>query len=179
MAVTRRAIFVAFGLSRSGHPGWNGAAVVYENTSAGLQLTEELCMANPSDLKQSHPNVQQPQQIQPEKGRAKRSRAFFPAKPLNKTPSVGLITKDGPAGRALCRSTAMRLPTAFSLDITKFPLTLAGGLRMQFADVACAPIPQGLAALLHRLADDGAEHSGERGNGTSPTETSSGIACGG
>ena len=54
----------------------------------------------------------------------------------------------------------MRLPTAFSLDITKFPLTLAGGLRMQFADVACAPIPQGLAALLRRLTDDGAEHSG-------------------
>jgi CheY-like chemotaxis protein len=32
---------------------------------------------------------------------------------------------------------------------------------MQFAEVAGAPMPQGLAGLLRRLADDGAEHSGE------------------
>jgi hypothetical protein len=111
MAVTRRAIFVAFGLSRSGHPGWNGAAVVYENTSAGLQLTEELCMANPSDLKQSHPNVQQQQQIQPEKGRAKRSRAFSLQNP-EQNALCRIDTKDGPAGRALsehCDASSDRL----------------------------------------------------------------------
>ncbi len=36
----------------------------------------------------------------------------------------------------------MRLPTAISPDMTEFPLNLAAGLRMEFADVACAPIPQ-------------------------------------
>ena len=66
----------------------------------------------------------------------------------------------------------MRHPTAISLDMTKFPLNLAAGLRMEFADVTCAPISQDLAAFLRRLADDGAEHSGEGGNGTSSTETS-------
>ena len=55
----------------------------------------------------------------------------------------------------------MRHPTAISLDMTKFPLNLAAGLRMEFADVTCAPISQDLAAFLRRLADDGAEHSGE------------------
>ena len=33
-------------------------------------------------------------------------------------------------------------PTAISPDMTEFPLNLAAGLRMVFADVACAPIPQ-------------------------------------
>ena len=70
----------------------------------------------------------------------------------------------------------MRHPTAISLDMTNFPLNLAAGLRMEFADVTCAPISQDLAAFLRRLADDGAEHSGEGGNGTSSTETSSGVA---
>jgi hypothetical protein len=37
---------------------------------------------------------------------------------------------------------------------------------MEFADVTCAPISQDLAAFLRRLADDGAEHSGEGGNET-------------
>src|SRR5262245_52765395 len=55
----------------------------------------------------------------------------------------------------------MRPPTAVSLDITQFPLTLAAGLRVEFADVACAPMPQELAALLCRLADDGAGYSGD------------------
>jgi len=69
----------------------------------------------------------------------------------------------------------MRPPTAISLDMTKFPLNLAAGLRMEFADVACAPIPQDLAALLRRL-DDGAQHSGDGGNGTSSTEKPRSVA---
>ena len=46
----------------------------------------------------------------------------------------------------------MRPPIPISLDMTKFPLNLAARTRMEFADVACAPIPQDLAALLRRLA---------------------------
>src|SRR5262249_55423729 len=79
----------------------------------------------------------------------------------------------------LCRSTSMRPPTAVSLDITQFPLTLAAGLRMEFAEVACAPMPQELAVLLCRLADDGAGYSGDEGNGTRPAETSRRVARGG
>ena len=56
----------------------------------------------------------------------------------------------------------MRLPTAISPDMTEFPLNLAAGLRMVFADVACAPIPHDLrqarpesAVLMMKAVEDG------------------------
>ena len=72
-----------------------------------------------------------------------------------------------------------RLP-AISLDPMKFLQAFAGGLRAEFADAACAPVPEYLAALMRQLELDGDhnEHSGEgREYGTGPTESSSGVDC--
>ena len=50
------------------------------------------------------------------------------------------------------------------------------GLRAEFADAACAPVPEYLAALMRQLDGDRNEHSGEGGEyETSPTERSSGV----
>src|SRR5262249_62028545 len=63
-----------------------------------------------------------------------------------------------------------RLPV-ISLDPVKF----AAGLRAEFADAACTPVPEYLAALMRQLDGDRNEHSGEgRGYGKNPTKTSSG-----
>jgi hypothetical protein len=68
-----------------------------------------------------------------------------------------------------------RLP-AISLDPMKFLQAFEAGLRAEFADAACAPVPEYLAALMRQLDGDRNEHSGEgREFGTSPTEPSSGV----
>src|SRR5262249_32211021 len=70
-----------------------------------------------------------------------------------------------------------RLP-AMSLDPMTFLQAFAAGLRAEFADAACAPVPEYLAALMRQLDGDRNEHSGEgREYGTSPTEPSSGVDC--
>ena len=45
-----------------------------------------------------------------------------------------------------------RLP-AISLDPMKFVQAFAAGLRAAFADAACAPVPEYLAALMRQLDD--------------------------
>jgi hypothetical protein len=68
-----------------------------------------------------------------------------------------------------------RLP-AISLDPMKFPQAFGAGLRAEFADAACAPVPEYLGALMRQLDGDRNEHSGEGGEyGTSATEPSSGV----
>ena len=70
-----------------------------------------------------------------------------------------------------------RLPV-ISLDPMKFLQAFAAGLRAEFADAACAPVPEYLAALMRQLDGDRTEHSGEgREYGTGPTESSSGVDC--
>jgi hypothetical protein len=51
----------------------------------------------------------------------------------------------------------MRRPTPVPLDRTKFPLTLADGLRRTFAEVVSMPLPERLAALVRCLNADGNE----------------------
>src|SRR5947199_79391 len=69
---------------------------------------------------------------------------------------------------------AMRRPAQVPLDRTRFPLTLAGGLRNAFADVVSTPLPARLAALMRRLRADHDERSGEEPtHGASAPETSS------
>jgi len=46
-----------------------------------------------------------------------------------------------------------RLPPV-SLDPLKFVQALAAGLRAEFADAACAPVPEYLAALMGELDGD-------------------------
>ena len=53
-----------------------------------------------------------------------------------------------------------RLPVV-SLDPMKFLQAFAAGLRAEFADAACAPVPEYLAALMRQLDGDPTEHSGE------------------
>jgi hypothetical protein len=53
-----------------------------------------------------------------------------------------------------------RLP-AISLDPMNFLQAFAAGLRTEFADAACAPVPEYLAALMRQLDGDRTEHSGE------------------
>ena len=68
-----------------------------------------------------------------------------------------------------------RLP-AISLDPMKFLQAFAAGLRAEFADAACAPVPEYLAALMRQLDGDRNEHSGEgREYGTNATDPSSGV----
>src|SRR5262249_58242660 len=52
-----------------------------------------------------------------------------------------------------------RLP-AISLDPMTFLQAFAAGLRAEFADAACAPVPEYLAALVRRLNGDRNEQSG-------------------
>jgi hypothetical protein len=67
----------------------------------------------------------------------------------------------------------MRHPTLTPLDRMKFPLALADGLRITFADVVSVPLTGRLAALMRRLDADCDELSGEEpGHGASTTETS-------
>src|SRR5262252_6720437 len=79
------------------------------------------------------------------------------------------------------RSMGMRrLP--ISLDPMKFLQAFAAGLRAEFADAACAPVPDYLAALMRQLDGDRDgdrnEHSGEgREYGTGSTESASGVDC--
>src|SRR5215471_16455390 len=74
------------------------------------------------------------------------------------------------------RSMGMRHLPAISLDPMKFLRAFAAGLRAEFADAACAPVPEYLAALMRQLDGDRHEHLGEGGEyGTSPTEPSSGV----
>src|SRR5262249_52598252 len=66
------------------------------------------------------------------------------------------------------RSIGMRRLPAISLDPMKFLQAFAGGLRAEFADAACAPVPEYLAALMRQFDGDHYEYSGEgRENGTS------------
>ena len=66
-----------------------------------------------------------------------------------------------------------RLPV-ISLD----PMKFAAGLRAEFADAACTPVREYLAALMRQLDGDRNEHSGEgREYGASPTESSSSVDC--
>jgi hypothetical protein len=68
-----------------------------------------------------------------------------------------------------------RLP-AISLDPMKFLQAVAAGLRAEFADAACAPVPEYLAALMRQLDGNRNEHSGEgREYGTNATGPSSGV----
>jgi hypothetical protein len=61
-------------------------------------------------------------------------------------------------------------PTLTPLDRTKFPLTLADGLRGTFADTVSKPLP-GRMALVRCLNADGNElPEGEPGHGASTTE---------
>jgi hypothetical protein len=46
-----------------------------------------------------------------------------------------------------------RLP-AISLDPMKFVQAFAAGLRAEFADAACTPVPEYLAALMRELDGD-------------------------
>src|SRR5262245_51710518 len=74
------------------------------------------------------------------------------------------------------RSIGMRRLPAICLDPMKFLQAFAGGLRAEFADAACAPVPEYLAALMRQFDGDLYEYSGEgRENGTSPTEPSGGV----
>jgi hypothetical protein len=67
----------------------------------------------------------------------------------------------------------MRPPDLILFDQTKFPLTLANGLRRTFADVVSAPLPQHLAELMCQLHEDRDKRSGgEPGHGASAAETS-------
>src|SRR5262249_7062827 len=76
------------------------------------------------------------------------------------------------------RSIGMRRLPAISLDPMKFLQAFAAGLRAEFADAACAPVPEYLTALMRQLDGDRNEHSGEgREYGTGPTESSSGVDC--
>ena len=61
------------------------------------------------------------------------------------------------------RSIGMRRLPAISLDPMKFVQAFAAGLRAAFADAACAPVPEYLAALMRQLDGDRNEHSGEGG----------------
>jgi hypothetical protein len=66
----------------------------------------------------------------------------------------------------------MRRPTRAPIDRMKFPLTLAGGLRTTFANVASIPPPERLVALMRCLNSDRDEPSeGEPGHGASTRET--------
>src|SRR5262245_6566915 len=59
------------------------------------------------------------------------------------------------------RNMGMRRLPAISLDPMKFLQAFAAGLRAEFADAACAPVPEYLAALMRQLDGDRNEHSGE------------------
>ncbi len=52
-----------------------------------------------------------------------------------------------------------RLPV-ISLDPVEFLQPFAAGLRAEFADAACAPVPEYLAALMRHLDGNRNEHSG-------------------
>ena len=69
-----------------------------------------------------------------------------------------------------------RLP-AVSLDPMKFLQAFAAGLRAEFADAACAPVPEYLVALMRQLDGNRNEHSSGEGReyGTNATEPSSGV----
>src|SRR5262249_47508054 len=80
------------------------------------------------------------------------------------------------------RSMGMRRLPVVSLDPMKFLQAFAAGLRAEFVDVACAPVPEYLAALMRQLDGDRDgdrnEHSGEgREYGTGSTESASGVDC--
>jgi hypothetical protein len=53
----------------------------------------------------------------------------------------------------------------------QLPLTLAGGLRTTFAEVASSTLPSRLVAFMARLEADRTERSGDSAKGAIPTET--------
>jgi len=55
----------------------------------------------------------------------------------------------------------MRPLLAICLDPMKFLQAFPAGLQAEFADAACAPVPEYLAALMRELDGDRNEHSGE------------------
>jgi hypothetical protein len=57
----------------------------------------------------------------------------------------------------------------------KLPQVFTGGLRAEFADAACALVPEYLATLTRRLDGDNEHSSEECEYGASPTEKSSGV----
>src|SRR5215472_4280731 len=59
---------------------------------------------------------------------------------------------------------AMHRPAKVSFDGMGFPLILAGGLRVAFADLVSTPLPGRLAALMRELSAYGDERSGEEPN---------------
>jgi hypothetical protein len=67
----------------------------------------------------------------------------------------------------------MRRQTHRQLNTLEFPLTLAGGLRSTFDDLASTPLPARLATLMRCLSNECSE--GEPGHGASNTETSNHI----
>ena len=56
-----------------------------------------------------------------------------------------------------------------SMELTKFPLTLSARLRTTFDEVLPAPLPERLAALMHRLNTD--EGEPDHGAGLSKRRT--------
>jgi hypothetical protein len=58
----------------------------------------------------------------------------------------------------------MRHLPAISLDPRRFLQTFAAGLRAEFADAACGPVPDYLAALMQQLDGDHNEHSWDKPN---------------
>jgi hypothetical protein len=60
----------------------------------------------------------------------------------------------------------MRRSIPAALDVNQFPLTLAGGLRASFADIASESLPDGLTALMRRTD----ANQGEQGHGPSAPE---------
>src|SRR5262245_58282122 len=55
----------------------------------------------------------------------------------------------------------MRRMPVIVLDPMKFLQAFAAGLRAEFADAACAPVPEYLVALMRQLDGDRNEQSGE------------------
>ena len=67
---------------------------------------------------------------------------IFPPR-RNKTTSVGFTTQGANGwGQEVRRSIGMRRLPAISLDPMKFLQAFAAGLRAEFADAACAPVPE-------------------------------------
>jgi hypothetical protein len=75
-----------------------------------------------------------------------------------------------------CSGEPVAMRTIVQLDRTmQLPLSLAGGLRITFADVGSSPLPERLAALVRRLGADRSESSGERDEGAKSRIDSRGI----
>src|SRR6266481_3010892 len=104
--------------------------------------------------------------------RSRKNLAFGPEQ--NRLCRIVDTQRLGTGGVPAGEKVAMRLIPL--VRTVQFPLTLAGGLRTTFADVASSPLPDRLAALMRQLHAARNERSGEgRDDGASATETSSRI----